>query len=71
NYVMFDTFGIIDNMTSGGPARATSTIVYKVYEDGFKNQMIGASAAQSTILMLMVIILTLIQFRWIERRVQY
>ncbi|MDD9332914.1 MAG: ABC transporter permease subunit, partial [Bartonella sp.] len=58
NYVMFDTFGIIDNMTSGGPARATSTIVYKVYEDGFKNQMIGASAAQSTILMLMVIILT-------------
>ncbi len=71
NYVMFDTFGIIDNMTSGGPARATSTLVYKVYDDGFKNQIIGGSAAQSTILMLMVIILTFIQFRWIERRVQY
>ncbi|UTO28569.1 sn-glycerol-3-phosphate ABC transporter permease UgpA [Bartonella harrusi] len=71
NYVMFDTFGIIDNITSGGPARATSTLVYKVYDDGFKNQIIGASAAQSTILMLMVIVLTFIQFRLIERRVQY
>ncbi|WP_336278912.1 sn-glycerol-3-phosphate ABC transporter permease UgpA [Bartonella sp. CB175] len=70
-YVMFDTFGIIDNMTSGGPANTTSTLVYKVYEDGFKNQMIGVSAAQSTILMLMVIVLTFVQFRWIERRVQY
>ncbi|AGF74195.1 sn-glycerol 3-phosphate transport system permease protein [Bartonella australis AUST/NH1] len=71
HYVMFDTFGIIDNMTSGGPARATSTLVYKVYDDGFKNQIIGASTAQSTILMLMVAVLTFIQFRWIERRVQY
>ncbi|WP_336276399.1 sn-glycerol-3-phosphate ABC transporter permease UgpA [Bartonella sp. CB178] len=71
HYVMFDTFGMIDNMTSGGPARATSTLVYKVYDDGFKNQIIGASAAQSAILMLMVIALTFIQFRWIERRVQY
>lgn len=71
NYVMFDTFGIIDNTTSGGPARTTSTLVYKVYDDGFKNQIIGGSAAQSTILMLMVIVLTFIQFRWIERRVQY
>ncbi|WP_273754576.1 MULTISPECIES: sn-glycerol-3-phosphate ABC transporter permease UgpA [unclassified Bartonella] len=71
NYVMFDTFGIIDNTTSGGPARATNTLVYKIYDDGFKNQIIGASAAQSTILMLMVIVLTFIQFRWIERRVQY
>ncbi len=71
HYVMFDTFGIIDNITSGGPARATSTLVYKVYDDGFKNQTIGASAAQSTMLMLMVIVLTFIQFRWIERRVQY
>ncbi|AFR25908.1 sn-glycerol-3-phosphate ABC transporter permease UgpA [Bartonella quintana] len=70
-YVMFDTFGIIDNITSGGPAGATNTLVYKVYDDGFKNQIIGASAAQSTILMLMVIVLTFIQFRWIERHVQY
>ncbi|MBX4335438.1 sn-glycerol-3-phosphate ABC transporter permease UgpA [Bartonella raoultii] len=71
NYVMFDTFGIIDNMTAGGPARATNTLVYKVYDDGFRNQIIGASAAQSAILMLIVIVLTFIQFRWIERRVQY
>ncbi|MCZ2328420.1 sn-glycerol-3-phosphate ABC transporter permease UgpA [Bartonella sp. F02] len=71
HYVMFDTFGIIDHITSGGPARATSTLVYKIYEDGFKNQIIGASAAQSTILMLMIIVLTFVQFRWIERRVQY
>ncbi|QEE11519.1 sn-glycerol-3-phosphate ABC transporter permease UgpA [Bartonella krasnovii] len=71
NYVMFDTFGIIDNTTSGGPARATNILVYKIYDDGFKNQIIGTSAAQSTILMLMVIVLTFIQFRWIERRVQY
>ncbi|PIT70751.1 sn-glycerol-3-phosphate ABC transporter permease UgpA [Bartonella tribocorum] len=71
NYVMFDTFGIIDNTTSGGPARATNILVYKVYDDGFRNQIIGVSAAQSTILMLMVIVLTFIQFRWIERRVQY
>ncbi|MFT4347096.1 sn-glycerol-3-phosphate ABC transporter permease UgpA [Bartonella ancashensis] len=71
NYVMFDTFGIIENTTSGGPARATTTLAYKIYDDGFRNQMIGTSAAQSVILMFMVIFLTLIQFRWIERRVQY
>ncbi|MFT4359393.1 sn-glycerol-3-phosphate ABC transporter permease UgpA [Bartonella bacilliformis] len=71
NHAMFDTFGIIDNITSGGPARATNTLVYKVYDDGFRNHIIGASAAQSTLLMLMVIVLTFIQFRWIERRIQY
>ncbi|AQX19331.1 sn-glycerol-3-phosphate ABC transporter permease UgpA [Bartonella sp. WD16.2] len=71
NYVMFDTFGIIDNITFGGPAHATTTLVYKIYDDGFRNQIIGASAAQSIILMFMVIGLVLIQFRWIERRVQY
>ncbi|WP_455474385.1 sn-glycerol-3-phosphate ABC transporter permease UgpA [Bartonella sp. B30(2025)] len=71
HYVMFDTFGIIDTMTAGGPAGATNTLVYKVYDDGFKNQIIGGSAAQSAILMFMVIVLTFIQFRWIERRVQY
>ncbi|WP_455482215.1 sn-glycerol-3-phosphate ABC transporter permease UgpA [Bartonella sp. B35(2025)] len=71
HYVMFDTFGIIDNVTSGGPAHATNTLIYKIYNDGFRNQIIGASAAQSAILMLMVIVLTFIQFRWIERRIQY
>ncbi|AQX30279.1 sn-glycerol-3-phosphate ABC transporter permease UgpA [Bartonella schoenbuchensis] len=71
NYVMFDTFGIIDNITFGGPAHATTTLVYKIYDDGFRNQIIGASAAQSIILMFMVTGLILIQFRWIDRRVQY
>ncbi|MBA9082613.1 MULTISPECIES: sn-glycerol-3-phosphate ABC transporter permease UgpA [Bartonella] len=71
NYVMFDTFGIIDNITFGGPAHATTTLVYKIYDDGFRNQIIGASAAQSIILMFIVIGLILIQFRWIDRRVQY
>lgn len=71
NYAMFDTFGIIDGTTSGGPAGATTTLVYKVYADGFLGLNIGSSSAQSVILMLIVIILTVVQFRWVERRVQY
>lgn len=71
NYVMFDTFAIIDGTTTGGPAQATNTLVYKIYDDGFKNQMIGISAAQSTVLMILVIVLTIVQFRWVERKVQY
>lgn len=71
NYVMFDTFAIIDGTTTGGPAQATNTLVYKIYDDGFKNQMIGISSAQSTILMILVIALTIVQFRWVERKVQY
>ncbi|QQR40115.1 sn-glycerol-3-phosphate ABC transporter permease UgpA [Devosia rhizoryzae] len=71
NYAMFDTFGIIDATTSGGPNQATNTLVYKVYADGFLGLNIGSSAAQSVILMLIVIALTAIQFRFIERRVQY
>ncbi|KKB08945.1 sn-glycerol-3-phosphate ABC transporter permease UgpA [Devosia chinhatensis] len=71
NYAMFDTFGIIDATTSGGPNQATNVLVYKVYADGFLGLNIGSSAAQSVILMLIVIALTAIQFRFIERRVQY
>jgi sn-glycerol 3-phosphate transport system permease protein len=71
NYAMFDTFGLIDATTSGGPAGATNILVYKVYADGVLGLNIGSSSAQSVILMLIVIVLTVIQFRWIERRVQY
>ena len=71
NYAMFDTFGTIDGTTMGGPAGATNTLVYKVYADGFLGLNIGSSSAQSVLLMLIVITLTVIQFRWVERRVQY
>lgn len=70
-YTMFDTFGIIDTTTKGGPFQATNILVYKVYFDGFLNQNLGSSAAQSVILMGIVIMLTVIQFRYIERRVEY
>ena len=70
-YAMFDTFGIIHATTQGGPARSTEILVYKVYFDGFIGLNLGSSAAQSVILMLIVISLTAIQFRFIERRVQY
>ncbi len=70
-YAFFDTFGTIDATTSGGPGQATTTLVYKVYQDGFRGQLLGSSSAQSVILMLLVIGLTFIQFRYIERRVHY
>ena len=71
NYAMFDTFGIIDATTQGGPAQATNILVYKVYTDGFIGLNIGSSSAQSVVLMVIVIALTAIQFRYVERRVQY
>ncbi len=70
-YVFFDTFGIIDSVTSGGPAKATETLVYKVYSDGRLGGDLGSSAAQSVILMFMVVAMTAIQFRFIERKVTY
>ena len=70
-YAMFDTFGVIHATTEGGPAQATNILVYKVFRDGFVNLNIGSSAAQSVILMAIVIVLTVIQFRYIERRVNY
>jgi sn-glycerol 3-phosphate transport system permease protein len=70
-YAFFDTFGIIDAMTGGGPAKATETLVYKVYLDGLLGGNLGSSAAQSVILMVIVIALTAIQFRYVERKVVY
>jgi len=70
-YAFFDTFAIIDASTSGGPAQATEILVYKVYADGFKGLDLGGSAAQSVILMAIVITLTVVQFRYVERKVQY
>ena len=70
-YALFDTFGIIHAVTSGGPGKSTETLVYKVYNDGFVNLSLGDSAAQSVILMAIVIALTALQFRYIEKRVHY
>ncbi|MBX4870071.1 sn-glycerol-3-phosphate ABC transporter permease UgpA [Rhizobium bangladeshense] len=70
-YAMFDTFGIVHATTQGGPARATEILVYKVYFDGFIGLNLGSSAAQSVILMVIVVALTAVQFRFVERRVQY
>ncbi len=70
-YAMFDTFGVIHATTQGGPAQATQILVYKVYMDGFVGLNLGSSSAQSVVLMAIVIVLTVIQFRYIERRVQY
>ena len=70
-YAFFDTFGIIHAVTSGGPGKATETLVYKVYNDGFVNLIMGDSAAQSVILMVIVIALTAFQFRFVEKKVHY
>ncbi|MTE00231.1 sn-glycerol-3-phosphate ABC transporter permease UgpA [Paracoccus sp. YIM 132242] len=70
-YAMFDTFAVIDATTEGGPAQATNILVYKVYFDGFVGQNLGSSAAQSVILMGIVIALTAIQFRYVEKKVAY
>jgi sn-glycerol 3-phosphate transport system permease protein len=70
-YAFFDTFGIIHSVTGGGPGKATETLVYKVYNDGFVNLILGDSAAQSVILMVIVIALTAFQFRYVERKVHY
>ena len=70
-YAFFDTFGVIHSLTRGGPGKATETLIYKVYTDGVINLDLGGSAAQSVILLLVVITLTAIQFKYIERRVYY
>ena len=70
-YAFFDTFGVIDATTQGGPAAATQILVYKVYHDGVKSADLGGSSAQSVILMMIVIALSVIQFRFIEKKVQY
>lgn len=70
-YAFFETFAIVDATTMGGPGQDTNILVYKVFVDGFRNMNFGGSAAQSVILMVMVIALTVFQFRFIERRVNY
>ena len=70
-YAFFDTFGVIDATTQGGPVEATKILVYKVYYDGVRAADLGGSSAQSVVLMFIVISLTAIQFRFIERKVQY
>ena len=70
-YAFFETFGVIDATTQGGPGAATQILVYKVYYDGVKAADLGSSAAQSVILMFIVIALTVIQFRFVEKKVQY
>jgi sn-glycerol 3-phosphate transport system permease protein len=70
-YAFFDTFAVIDAATQGGPGGQTSVLVFKVYQDGFKGLDLGSSAAQSVVLMAIVTVLTVMQFRFIDRRVQY
>ena len=70
-YAFFGTFGVVDSLTKGGPGKATEILVFKVYNDGFRGQDLGGSSAQSVILMIVVIALTFVQFRFIERRVHY
>ena len=69
-YAFFDTFPVIDAATGGGPVQSTTTLIYKIYREGFAG-LISSSAAQSVILMLLVIGLTVIQFRFVERKVRY
>lgn len=70
-YAFFETFGVIDATTKGGPGQSTTTLVYKVFDDGFVGLDLGGSAAQSVVLMGIVGLMTVIQFRFIERKVQY
>ncbi len=70
-YAFFETFGVIHTITAGGPQQSTTILVYKVYADGFVGQDLGSSAAQSVVLLIVVGVLTVIQFRYVERRVHY
>ncbi len=70
-YAFIDTFGIIDAATSGGPGQSTQILVYKVYADGFRGLDLGSSYAQSVVLMAILVTLTVVQFRYVERKVQY
>jgi sn-glycerol 3-phosphate transport system permease protein len=70
-YAFFETFGVIHAITEGGPNEATNTMVFKIYHDVFEAVDLGGSAAQSVVLMVLVIALTVIQFRYIERKVHY
>lgn len=70
-YAFFDTFPVIDAATQGGPVQSTTTLIYKIYREGFTGLDLSSSAAQSVVLMVIVILLTVVQFRFIERKVRY
>nr|WP_274612489.1 ABC transporter permease subunit [Vibrio vulnificus] len=70
-YAFFETFGVIDTMTNGGPGGSTTSLVYKVYRDGFVGADLGGSSAQSVVLLVLVLLLTWLQFRFVEKRVHY
>ncbi|HOO39662.1 MAG TPA: sn-glycerol-3-phosphate ABC transporter permease UgpA [Deltaproteobacteria bacterium] len=70
-YSFFDTFGVIHTMTQGGPGGATNILVYKVYQDGFIGLNLGASSSQSVVLMTIIIVITVLQFKYVEKKVQY
>ena len=70
-YGFFDTFGIIQVMTHGGPGNSTTNLIYKVYEDGFEGMDLGSSSAQSVFLMVIVVSVILVQFRFLEKKVHY
>ncbi|HAS6182296.1 TPA: ABC transporter permease subunit [Vibrio vulnificus] len=70
-YAFFETFGVIDTMTNGGPGGSTTSLVYKVYRDGFVGADLGGSSAQSVVLLILVLLLTWLQFRFVEKRVHY
>lgn len=70
-YGFFDTFGIIQVMTHGGPGNSTTNLIYKVYEDGFEGMDLGSSSAQSVLLMIIVIAVSLLQFKYLEKKVHY
>ncbi len=70
-YAFFDTFGVIQVLTHGGPGNTTTNLIYKVYQDGFEGMDLGSSSAQSVMLMLLVIILAVVQFHYLEKKVHY
>ena len=70
-YAFFDTFAIVEATTHGGPGKDTEILVYRVFTDGFKGGDLGGSAAQSVVLMVIVILLTVVQFKYVEKKVQY
>ena len=70
-YSFFETFGVIHTITAGGPQQTTTILVYKVFADGFVGQDLGSSSAQSVILLFIVGLLTVVQFKYIERKVHY
>jgi sn-glycerol 3-phosphate transport system permease protein len=70
-YSFFETFGVIHTVTQGGPGGATNILVYKVYQDGFIGLNLGSSSAQSIVLMSLIVVITLLQFKYVERKVHY